>query len=104
METYTTEPPSAVTDSNRTTAQAASDAATLAKEKARSAIAAGHAYARDAVNAAGQQLSDAKVQLNRAAEQGAAYVAQQPVRAMMVAAAGGALLGALRLRVMRIRR
>jgi len=72
-----------------------------AGQTAKAAVDAGRAYARDAVNAAGRKLEDLKSQAAEAKDKGARYVMDDPVRAVMFAVAGGALLTALFLAAMR---
>jgi ElaB/YqjD/DUF883 family membrane-anchored ribosome-binding protein len=80
------------------------NASELASQAARQVIDSGKEYAQNAVNAAGKRLSAAKEQMGRAADQGTQYVSQQPGRAVAIAAAGGAILGALLVSAMRSRR
>jgi ElaB/YqjD/DUF883 family membrane-anchored ribosome-binding protein len=85
------------TDQGATTAE-------LAKRAARQAVDSGKGYAQNAINEAGKRLTAAKEQVSRAADQGTHYVAEQPGRAVAIAAAGGAILGALLVAAMRGRR
>lgn len=78
-------------------------AADLVKRAASQAVDSGKEYAQNAVNAAGKTMTAAKEQLGRAAEQGTQYVSEQPGRAVAIAAAGGAILGALLMTAMRRR-
>jgi ElaB/YqjD/DUF883 family membrane-anchored ribosome-binding protein len=86
------------------TAEERSNAADLAKRAASQAVDSGKEYAQNAINAAGKKLTAAKEQMGRAAEQGNRYVSEQPARAVAIAAAGGAILGALLMTAMRSRR
>ncbi len=72
-----------------------------AKQTGKDAIDTGRAYARDAVNAAGKKVSDIKEQLTTARKQSEQYIMDQPVRATLIAAAGGAVLTALLVSFMR---
>ncbi|VWX60555.1 conserved hypothetical protein [Burkholderiales bacterium 8X] len=72
-----------------------------AKKTARQAVDTGKAYAKDAVNAAGRKLGDLRGQVDVAKERGTRYINEEPVRAVMIAAAGGALLTALILAALR---
>lgn len=89
--------PSNITDDGGTAAE-------LAKRAARQAIDSGRGYAQNAINEAGKRLTAAKEQVSRAADQGTHYVSEQPARAVALAAAGGAILGALLVLAMRGRR
>jgi ElaB/YqjD/DUF883 family membrane-anchored ribosome-binding protein len=80
------------------------NASELASQAARQVIDSGKEYAQNAVNAAGKRLSAAKEQVGRVADQGTQYVSEQPGRAVAIAAAGGAILGALLVTAMRSRR
>ena len=86
------------------TAEERSSAADLAKRAASQAVDSGKEYAQNAINAAGKRLTSAKEQMGRAAGQGTQYVSEQPARAVAIAAAGGAILGALLMTAMRSRR
>jgi ElaB/YqjD/DUF883 family membrane-anchored ribosome-binding protein len=79
----------------RDATQAASDAVDLATQSGQEAVNSGTRFAKNAVNAAGQRLGEAKIQLNTAAAKGTKYVTEQPVKAVAMAAAGGAILGLL---------
>jgi ElaB/YqjD/DUF883 family membrane-anchored ribosome-binding protein len=85
-------------------AEEGATAAALAKRAAREAIDTGKGYAQNAINEAGKRLTAAKEQVSRAADQGTHYVSEQPARAVAIAAAGGAILGALLVAAMRGRR
>ncbi|MBT2323655.1 hypothetical protein J7E62_15000 [Variovorax paradoxus] len=80
------------------------NAADLARQAARQAIDSGKGYAQNAINATGRKLTAATEQMGRAAEQGTRYVSEQPARAVAIAAAGGAILGALLMAATRSRR
>ncbi|VTU23884.1 hypothetical protein H6CHR_02081 [Variovorax sp. PBL-H6] len=86
------------------TAEEKANAAELARQAARQVIDSGKEYAQNAVNAAGKKLTSAKEQMGKAAEQGTQYMSEQPGRAVAIAAAGGAILGALLVSAMRSRR
>lgn len=68
-----------------------------AQRTATAALDASRAYARHAVDAAGRRAGHVGARLGRAGSQGARYVADQPVRAAFVLAAGAAVLAALAL-------
>lgn len=63
----------------------------------------GKAYAQHAVNATGRKLRDWKGQVVHVKESCAQYVADQPVRSSLIAAAGGAVLMALLLSLVKRR-
>jgi ElaB/YqjD/DUF883 family membrane-anchored ribosome-binding protein len=94
-----------ISDDARALGQAAASSARSygrdAKQTARDAIDTGRAYAKDAANAAGKKVDDIKGQLASARKQSEQYIMDQPVRATMIAAAGGALLTALFVSFMR---
>jgi ElaB/YqjD/DUF883 family membrane-anchored ribosome-binding protein len=75
----------------------AADSVSLAGD----AFESGRAYAQAALDVAGRTMSEAS---SRAADRGERYIADEPVRAVLYAAAGGALLTALLLAWMRGRR
>jgi hypothetical protein len=58
-------------------------------------------YAKDAVNATGQKVVDIKAKAGILKNQGSQYIADQPVRAALMAAVGGAALMALLVSAMR---
>lgn len=58
------------------------------------AVDASGAYAKDAVDAAGRKVSDLKSQLDSAKTNARAYINDDPVRAVKMAAIGGAVLSA----------
>lgn len=101
MENYPESATSGSAQPINQTAQEKANAAELARQAARQVIDSGKEYAQNAVNAAGQKLTAAKEQMGRAAEQGTHYVAEQPGRAVAIAAAGGVILGALLMSAMR---
>jgi ElaB/YqjD/DUF883 family membrane-anchored ribosome-binding protein len=72
-----------------------------ARQTGKDAIETGRAYAKDAVNAAGKKIADIKDQLSTARKQSEQYIMDQPVRATLIAAAGGAVLTALLVSFMR---
>lgn len=72
-----------------------------AKETVKAAMDTGRVYAKDAVNAAGKKIDDLKGQIDQAKQAGAQYVIDEPVRAVVMAAVGGALITALFLAAMR---
>lgn len=65
------------------------------KAAGREALASAKAYAREAVTAAGEKASGLQAKARELKNQGSHYVAQQPVRSVLMAAAGGAALTAL---------
>ena len=71
-----------------TVAGLSNDTAEIVKD----AAATSRAYARNAVNASGRKLRDWKGQVEHARESCKQYIADEPVRASLVAAAGGAVL------------
>jgi hypothetical protein len=62
---------------------------------------AGKAYAQDAVNAAGQKIDSLKDQAGELRQRGSQFAAEEPMKAMAYAAAGGAALAALLLSLRR---
>ena len=88
---------------NRTAGEEA-DAAELARRAARQALESGRVYAQNAIDAAVRSLTAAKEQIGRAADQGTQYVAEQPGRSVAMAAAAGAIIGALFVLALRGRR
>ena len=72
-----------------------------AKDLAGDAADTGRAYAKSAVDAAGKKIGQLKDRMDDARQTSAKYVADEPVRSVLIAAAGGALLTALFLAVMR---
>ncbi|QNK72959.1 hypothetical protein H7F36_17565 [Variovorax sp. PAMC28562] len=85
----------------RDAASAARSYARDARQTGKDAIETGRAYAQDAVNAAGKKVADIKDQLSTARKQSEQYIMDQPVRATLIAAAGGAVLTALLVSFMR---
>jgi ElaB/YqjD/DUF883 family membrane-anchored ribosome-binding protein len=73
------------------------------RDIAKDAAATGRAYAQNAVNATGRKLRDWKGQVTHAKESCVQYVAKEPVRASLIAAATGAVLMTLMLRLTRSR-
>lgn len=82
-------------------ASAARSYARDARQTGKDAIETGRAYAQGAVNAAGKKVADIKDQLLTARKQSEQYIMDQPVRATLIAAAGGAVLTALLVSFMR---
>jgi len=82
-------------DQAQRTADAAAEAVEGAKRTARAAFDTGRTYASGAVNAAGKTLEEAKGQVNRLKDQTTQYVADQPTRAVGIAAAAGFLAAVL---------
>ncbi|MBU1359774.1 MAG: hypothetical protein KJ901_13590 [Gammaproteobacteria bacterium] len=66
-----------------------------AKEIGKDALNTGRVYARDAVNATGGKIRDLRGRMEDARESAERYVAEEPVRAMLIAAGCGALVMAL---------
>ncbi|HSV61463.1 MAG TPA: hypothetical protein VLJ19_21445 [Variovorax sp.] len=62
---------------------------------------AARAYAQDAVNASGKKIRQAGERWGALRWQGEHYVTDQPVRAALIAAAGGALLTAVFIALLR---
>jgi len=79
----------------------AEDAKEGAKEIAKDAASTGRAYARNAVNATGRKIRDFKGQVTHAKDSCLQYVAEEPVRASLAAAATGAALMTLLLSLTR---
>ena len=63
--------------------------------KVTGALQAGKAYAQDAVNAAGQKIDSLKDQAADLSQRGRHFAAEEPMKAMAWAAAGGAMLALL---------
>lgn len=101
MENYPESQTSGSSSQMNQTAEEKAKASELARQAARQVIDSGKEYAQNAVNAAGKKLTAAKEQMGKAAEQGTQYVAEQPGRAVAIAAAGGVILGALLMSAMR---
>lgn len=72
-----------------------------AKEIAEDVALTGRAYARNAVNATGRKIRDFKGQVTHAKDSCLQYIAEEPVRASLAAAASGAVLMTLLLSLMR---
>ena len=68
------------------------------------APATGRAYAKDAVNAAGKKLHDAQGRMQRTRDACTQFIADEPVKAALVAAASGAVLTTLLMSALRGRR
>ena len=84
--------------------QAADTVAGLASDMrgiARDAADTGKAYVKGAVNATGQKMRDLKSKATQVRADAEQYIADQPVRSMLVAAAGGAVAMALLLLLLR---
>ncbi|MDM0109342.1 hypothetical protein QTH97_30740 [Variovorax sp. J22R24] len=75
-----------------------------AKNKASAAAETGKAYAQSAVNAAGKKINDVKDQAADLKQRGMEYAAQEPMKAVAIAAAGSAVVTALLMTLMRARR
>lgn len=75
-----------------------------AKDVARDAAATGKAYARSAIDAANEKLGVLQDKVATAQETCTRYIAQEPVKATMMAVAGGALLTGLLMAAVRGRR
>lgn len=75
-----------------------------AKAKASATVQAGKEYAQDAVNAAGKKIDSVKGQAAEIKQRGMQFAADEPVKAVVYAAAGSAVLTALLLTWMRGRR
>ena len=66
-----------------------------AKESAKTVLEVGRAYSQNAVNAASEKIGELKGKMDQAREQGTRYVVDRPMRSVLIAAAGGAILTAL---------
>jgi hypothetical protein len=75
-----------------------------AKAKASATVQAGKEYAQDAVNAAGKKIDSVKGQAAEMKQRGMQFAADEPMKAVVYAAAGSAVLTALLLTWMRGRR
>ena len=75
-----------------------------ARDIAGDAAATGRAYAKDAVNAAGKKLHDAEGRVQRARDACTQFIADEPVKASLIAAASGAVLTTLLMSALRGRR
>ena len=94
-------------DARETGRQAAGTMAGLsadARDLAKDAADTGRAYARGAVNATGRKIRDFKGRMSDVRESCTHYIADQPVRSSLIAAASGAALMALLLALGRSRR
>ena len=65
------------------------------KTSGRQALESARAYAKEAVFAAGDKVGGLKAKAGELKDQGSHYVAEQPVRSVLMAAVGGAALAAL---------
>ena len=95
---------SSAEDAKQLGRDAASAAGAYAREAAATgsdAVDSGRAYAKDAVNAAGRKIRDLRGQLQATRERSEQFVADQPVRAALIAAAGGAVFTAVLLSLLR---
>ncbi|MDM0078625.1 hypothetical protein QTH90_29755 [Variovorax sp. J2P1-59] len=88
----------------RTAPDATQDYLQDAKSKASAAVETGKAYAQAAVNAAGKKIDDVKGQAADLKQRGVEYAAQEPMKAVAIAAAGSAVVTALLMTLMRARR
>jgi len=75
-----------------------------AKAKASATVQAGKEYAQDAVNAAGKKIDSVKGQAAEMKQRGMQFAADEPMKAVVYAAAGSAVLTALLVTWMRGRR
>jgi len=75
-----------------------------AKATGQEALDAAKGFAKDAVNAAGKKIEDLTGQINHLKARSTQHIADDPVRSIVYAAIGGALLTALLLALMRERR
>lgn len=66
-----------------------------AKKSGKQTLDTARSYARNAVNSTGQKVSDIRSKASDLKEQGGQYIAEQPVRSVLMAVAGGAALTAL---------
>jgi ElaB/YqjD/DUF883 family membrane-anchored ribosome-binding protein len=73
---------------------AVAKAADQAQQAGGKAVDATKAYAKNAVDAAGRKVSDIKTQLESAKASATVYIKDDPIRAVQMAAIGGALLSA----------
>ncbi|MGJ7495915.1 hypothetical protein ACSFA8_12610 [Variovorax sp. RT4R15] len=106
MNTYDVKTPSELADEASATASEAIDSARNFAEASKGITAdavsslrggaqdAGH-LVQDVAAAASRKIDDLKAHVDSARRQGEQYVADQPVRAALMAAAGGAVLTAL---------
>ncbi len=69
--------------------------------RAKDAMQTARTYAKDGADAASRKMQELKGQIGNVRRQGEQYVADQPVRAAWIAAAGGAVLTALLVSLMR---
>jgi len=75
-----------------------------AKAKASATVQAGKGYAQDAVNAAGKKIANMKGPAADLKQRGMQFAADEPMKAVAYAAAGGAVLTAVLMTLMRGRR
>lgn len=95
---------SSLEDASQTGAEALDTARGVAadlRERAQDAARTGKAYAQNAVNAAGRRLTTWQDQVADAQASCTRYIAQEPVKATLIAAAGGALLTGLLMATLR---
>lgn len=74
--------------------QSASKVADHIQQAGEKAVDATRAYAKDAVDSAGRKVRDMKSQLETAKTSATDYINEDPMRAVKIAAIGGALLSA----------
>jgi hypothetical protein len=94
-------------DATATGAQALDTAERMASDSmaiASEAVDTGRAYAQDAVDAAGKKIGTVRMDLQGLKEKSFQYIADEPVRSVLYAAVGSALLTALVLAIGRGRR
>ncbi len=94
-------------DAMETAAQAADTVAGLAgdaRDIGKDATATAKAYAKDAVNASGRRIRDLRGRVEDAKANCAQYIAEQPARASLIAAAAGAITMSLLVMLVKGRR
>lgn len=84
----------AASDATGQLRSATAQAADQVQQAGARAVDATKAYAKDAVDAAGRKVTDLKSQLDSAKTNATAYINDDPVRAVKMAAIGGAVLSA----------
>ncbi|MGO4393462.1 hypothetical protein AB4Z46_19085 [Variovorax sp. M-6] len=84
----------AVSDVTHQTRQSVANAAEQIQRAGVQAVNATKAYANDAVDAAGRRLQAVKTQFETTKSSAAEYIHENPVRAVKMAAIGGAVLSA----------
>lgn len=84
----------AASDAAADTKASVSKAADQAQQAGGKAVDATKEYARDAVDAAGRKVTDLKSQLETVKASATEYINDDPVRAVTIAAIGGAVLSA----------